>query len=170
MKHLCVACNSPRTTCPHLHPPKKTCKPQWHAPAVLHESSNHWWARWTQTQHQHHNHLPAGFVYSKSTSHCVCLGVVARSSRVCVHARVCPVNAWMCTHEPAGLSVFASVLVSLSACVCVCVCVCVRVRLIIHLTQTNPWAIITSSPQLKCLSYFIYGWYTSVFPKTMESL
>lgn len=50
------------------------------------------------------------------------------------------------------------------------VCACVRIRLITHLTQTNPWAIITSSPQLKCLSYFIYAWYTSVFPKTMESL
>lgn len=40
-----------------------------------------------------HDHPPAGFVYSKSTVHCVCLGVLVRSLSVCVHTHVRPTNA-----------------------------------------------------------------------------
>lgn len=116
-----------------------------------------------EPQTQHHDHLPVGFVYSKSPSHCVCLGVMVRSVSTWVHARM-----WVsckCTN------VYTQT--CRSECLwawCFCVRACTSGWSSTSPRQTNPWAIITSSPQLKCLSYFIYAWYTSMFPKTMESL
>lgn len=132
-------------------------------------------ASWTRTR-QRCAHVPVGFVYSKSTVRCVWFGFLVRS--LCVHkcACLCVSCKLISVHTQTGWSsdlcvcVFERILL---LCMCMHVCMCVRTPRGWWSTsprQTNPWAIITSSPQLKCLSYFIYAWYTSVFPKTMESL
>lgn len=112
-------------TRPHMNPPNKTIKP----PAAMNPEITGEPAE----PKLHHEPPPAGFVYSKSTPHRVCLGVPARSLRVCACVHACVLyDAWMRLHEPAGPSVFVHAFVRL--------CVCTHVRLIAHLTQTNPWS------------------------------
>lgn len=124
-----------------------------HAPAGHHQPSDYRWPSRSHTS-QHVAHVPVQIIYSKSPS-CLCLGVVCG-------------GACTFTRSPAGLRVFRLCLQASTHPPFVFVCASGRSST--SPSQTNPWAIITSSPQLKCLSYFIYSWYTSVFPKTMESL
>lgn len=89
---------------------------------------------------------PAGFVYSKSTAHWVCLGVLARAFvPACALAQPAhPASAfWRASLFFCALRAHET-RSHLSgkgyACMreCVRVCVCLHIRLISHLGQTNP--------------------------------